>query len=104
MHGFEYVGAGENVLERSAAVSFQYMEDCKRGKTRNEGLTDDSVYTAVKTEVVLYLKMSGKGQGLWMEEKNADYNAVRARPTGATAPAVGCGGSGAVQVPDVAAG
>ena len=58
MHGFEYVDARKNVLERRAVVSVQYMEEWKRGKTGNERLTDDSVYTGVKAEVVFYLKLS----------------------------------------------
>lgn len=104
MHGFEYVDARENVLERRAVVSVQYMEDWKRGKTGNERLTDDSVYTGVKAEVVFYLKMSGKGHGLWMKEIDVDDHAVRVRLMSATAPAVGCGCSDGGQVPDVAVG
>ena len=104
MHGFEYVDARENMLERRAVVSVQYMEDWKTGKTGNERLTDDSVYAGVKAEVVFYLKMSGKGHGLWMKEIDVDDHAVRVRLLSATTPAVGCGCNGADQVPVVAAG
>ena len=89
MHGFEYVDARENVLERRAVVSVQCMEDWKRGKNVNERLTDDSVYTGVKAEV-LYLKMSGKGRGLWMKEIDVDDHAVLVRLMSAKAPALDC--------------
>ena len=69
IHGFEYVDARENVLKRRFLVSVQYIEDWKRGKTGNGRLTDDSVYTGVKAEVVFYLKMSGKGHWV-MDERD----------------------------------